>query len=104
MRQQTIAPEIKSGEGGDVAEAFDDFMHAFDEFKQANDERLSQIESRFGVDGVTFLEADYKLSCSSETYQGLRMLAAVGIVVYPIGVNVLYTGLLWRSRASIQEN
>ncbi|MAS08207.1 MAG: phage major capsid protein [Ahrensia sp.] len=53
MRQQTIAPEIKSGEGGDVAEAFDDFMHAFDEFKQANDERLSQIESRFGVDGVT---------------------------------------------------
>jgi HK97 family phage major capsid protein len=28
-------------------------MHAFDEFKQANDERLAQIESRFGVDGVT---------------------------------------------------
>jgi len=54
MRQDNLAaPEIKSGESGDVAEAFDDFMHAFDEFKQANDERLSQIESRFGVDGVT---------------------------------------------------
>jgi len=54
MRQDNLAaPEVKSGESGDVAEAFDDFMHAFDEFKQANDERLSQIESRFGVDGVT---------------------------------------------------
>lgn len=54
MRQDNLAaPEVKSGGSGDVAEAFDDFMHAFDEFKQANDERLSQIESRFGVDGVT---------------------------------------------------
>ena len=54
MRQDNLAaPEVKSGASGDVAEAFDDFMHAFDEFKQANDERLSQIESRFGVDGVT---------------------------------------------------
>ena len=54
MRQDmTSAPELKSAGEGDVAEAFDDFMHAFDEFKQANDERLAQIESRFGVDGVT---------------------------------------------------
>ena len=54
MRQDNLAaPEVKSGGSGDVAEAFDDFMHAFDEFKQANDERLAQIESRFGVDGVT---------------------------------------------------
>ena len=52
MRQDNLAaPEVKSGGSGDVAEAFDDFMHAFDEFKQANDERLAQIESRFGVDG-----------------------------------------------------
>jgi HK97 family phage major capsid protein len=57
MKHEKIAPqedlEVKSAGEGDVAEAFDDFMHAFDEFKQANDERLSQIESRFGVDGVT---------------------------------------------------
>ncbi|WP_193175911.1 phage major capsid protein [Oricola nitratireducens] len=54
MKQETIvAPELKSAADGDVAEAFDDFMHAFDEFKQANDERLAQIESRFGADGVT---------------------------------------------------
>ncbi|WP_370322767.1 phage major capsid protein [Oricola sp.] len=54
MRQDNLAaPEVKSGGSGDVAEAFDDFMHAFDEFKQANDERLAQIESRFGVDGMT---------------------------------------------------
>ena len=49
MRQDNLAaPEVKSGGSGDVAEAFDDFMHAFDEFKQANDERLAQIESKVG--------------------------------------------------------
>ncbi|QKV18635.1 phage major capsid protein [Oricola thermophila] len=54
MKQMTrTAPEVKSAGEGDVAEAFDDFMHAFDEFKQANDERLAQIESRFGEDAVT---------------------------------------------------
>jgi HK97 family phage major capsid protein len=38
--RQLPPEEVKSAGEGDVAEAFDDFMHAFDEFKQANDERL----------------------------------------------------------------
>jgi HK97 family phage major capsid protein len=50
------APEVKSG--GDVAEAFSDFMHAFEDFKSANDDRLSQIETRFGADVVTIEKVD----------------------------------------------
>ncbi|MCU0832360.1 MAG: phage major capsid protein [Rhizobiaceae bacterium] len=48
------APEVKaSGSPVEVAEAFGEFMDAFEAFKHANDERLAQIETRVGVDGVT---------------------------------------------------
>ncbi len=47
------APETKMGTGGEIAEAFDDFMHAFESFKDANEERLGQIESRMAADVVT---------------------------------------------------
>ena len=49
----TPAPESKMGTSGDIAGAFDDFMHAFESFKDTNDERLDQIETRMGVDTVT---------------------------------------------------
>ena len=39
--------------GGDVGDAFDDFMRVFETFKQANDERLDQIEQTMAVDAVT---------------------------------------------------
>jgi HK97 family phage major capsid protein len=48
------APEVKAtGAPIEVAEAFGEFMEAFEAFKSANDERLAQIETRVGVDGVT---------------------------------------------------
>jgi len=49
----TPAPETKMGQSGDIATAFDDFMHAFDSFKEANDERLEQIEKRMTSDVIT---------------------------------------------------
>jgi HK97 family phage major capsid protein len=52
-----FAPETKSN-GGEVAEAFGDFMHAFEEFKSANDDRLSQIETRMGADVITVEKVD----------------------------------------------
>ena len=50
MTDTTHAPETK---GGDIAEAFGEFMNAFDAFRDANDQRLTEIESRFGEDVVT---------------------------------------------------
>ncbi len=47
------APETKMGQSGDIAAAFDDFMHAFESFKDTNDERLEQIEKRMSSDIVT---------------------------------------------------
>ena len=39
--------------GGDVGDAFDDFMRVFETFKQANDERFDQIEQKMALDVVT---------------------------------------------------
>ena len=55
MTDTTHAPETK---GGDVAEAFGEFMSAFDAFRDANDQRLTEIESRFGEDVVTAEKVD----------------------------------------------
>ena len=66
--------------------------------------RAFLCDGNFGVEGANFLEADYKLSCDSDEYQRLRVVAIVGIIMYPIGVNVLYATLLWRSRGSIRHD
>ena len=55
MTDTTHAPETK---GGDIAEAFGEFMNAFDAFRDANDQRLTEIESRFGEDVVTAEKVD----------------------------------------------
>ena len=45
--------ENKAASTGEIADAFDDFMHAFESFKSENDQRLSDIESRKSVDSLT---------------------------------------------------
>jgi HK97 family phage major capsid protein len=52
------APEVKTAAGGDVSEAFGEFMHAFEAFKEANDERLAEIERKAGPDGLTVEKVD----------------------------------------------
>ena len=43
----------KKSAGGDVAAAFDEFMHAFEDFKETNDRRLDEIERRGAADVLT---------------------------------------------------
>ena len=57
------APETKairagSANTGDVANAFDEFMHAFEAFKESNDERLNQLETGSRVDVLTTQKMD----------------------------------------------
>jgi HK97 family phage major capsid protein len=48
------APEIKAvPPGGDLTEAFGEFMGAFSAFREANDERLERLEKRMSADVVT---------------------------------------------------
>ena len=59
-----------------------------------------------GPKGEIFLRADYSVMCEgdhdTEYVQFLRPWATVAVVVYPIGVNLLYSVLLWRNRADIK--
>ena len=50
--------ENKAAGTGEIADAFDDFMHAFESFKSENDQRLSDIESRKSVDSLTTEKID----------------------------------------------
>ena len=45
--------ETKALGNGEIAEAFDDFMHAFEAFKETNDQRLSELERRLSSDVIT---------------------------------------------------
>ena len=49
--------ETKSA-GGDVDDAFDEFMQSFEAFKASNDERLGQIEKKLSADVVTVDKVD----------------------------------------------
>jgi HK97 family phage major capsid protein len=55
MMTDGTAPETK---GGDISEAFGEFMNAFEAFREANDDRIAQIETRFGEDAVTAEKVD----------------------------------------------
>jgi HK97 family phage major capsid protein len=55
MMTDGTAPETK---GGDISEAFGEFMSAFEAFRESNDERIAQIETRFGEDAVTAEKVD----------------------------------------------
>ena len=66
--------------------------------------RAFLCDDEFGAPGVSFLEADYSLSCASHEYRSLRKLAVFGIIAYPCFVNLLYGGLLWNFRESIRND
>ena len=56
-----------------------------------------------GPNGELYLRADYSVCTSSPEYvQLLRPIAIIAVVVYPVGVNLLYSVLLWRHRNEIQ--
>lgn len=46
----------------------------------------------------SYLWADYSVNCASNRYQSYVPYAAVMIVIYPIGIPVMYACLLWQQR------
>jgi hypothetical protein len=48
-----------------------------------------------------YLHDDLALSCDSDEYQTTRLIAFFLIVVWPLGVPVMYAVLLWKARDAI---
>ena len=57
----------------------------------------------FGVDGESYLESDYGVSCHSKQFNFITAYVYLSIAVYPVGVNVLEYFLLRSYRADIAE-
>ena len=56
-----------------------------------------------GEDGASYLAADLSLECSSVSYMGLLPYAYMMVLLYPIGVPLYYSALLYRSRFELHE-
>ena len=55
-------------------------------------------------DGVSYLRADYSLSCSSKKHSGYVVYASVMVLVYPIGIPAVYTWWLARHRHDLTDS
>ena len=53
------------------------------------------------VDGTSYLLSDMSLSCETKRYFAYRSFAVFGVIVYPIGVVVFFTVLLWYKRSKL---
>eukprot|EP00953_Heterococcus_sp_UTEX-ZZ885_P030846 16257-Heterococcus_DN1.PRE.3 len=49
-------------------------------------------------DGSAWLRIDYSISCDASRYSGVVAYAATMMVIYPIGIPVMYFVILWRNR------
>ncbi|CAN0486529.1 unnamed protein product [Ectocarpus sp. 12 AP-2014] len=49
-------------------------------------------------DGIEYLRADYRIRCTDAKHEALEVYAGIMIVVYPIGIPLLYAILLFHRR------
>ncbi|CAN0312502.1 unnamed protein product, partial [Discosporangium mesarthrocarpum] len=48
-----------------------------------------------------YLREDYSISCDTKEYQGYRAYASIMVLVYPVGIPLLYFWILWRNRSKL---
>eukprot|EP00611_Tribonema_gayanum_P000843 TRINITY_DN1063_c0_g1_i3.p1 TRINITY_DN1063_c0_g1~~TRINITY_DN1063_c0_g1_i3.p1 ORF type:complete len:677 (+),score=107.39 TRINITY_DN1063_c0_g1_i3:1417-3447(+) len=52
--------------------------------------------------GKSYLRADYSIQCTTATHTRFKIYAGFMIVLYPVGIPVLYAAVLWRHRRAIK--
>ncbi|CAM9190562.1 unnamed protein product, partial [Ectocarpus sp. 8 AP-2014] len=53
------------------------------------------------VEGESYLGADYGIQCHTDKHTWYKVYAGIMIMVYPIGIPLLYSVILWRNRESL---
>lgn len=53
-------------------------------------------------DEKTYLTADYRIECDSPKHRRLQIYSAFMVIIYPIGIPLLYAVLLFQSRADLK--
>ena len=54
-------------------------------------------------DGKTFLRADYRIECDSPEHRAFQVYAGIMILVYPVGIPLFYSYLLYRNRRVLMD-
>ena len=54
-------------------------------------------------DGKSYLRADYRIICTETKHRALQVLAAIMVLVYPVGIPLLYGVLLYRHREVLSD-
>ena len=54
-------------------------------------------------DGNIYLRADYRILCTDPKHRVLQLYAAIMVVVYPVGIPLMYTLLLYRLRRVLKK-
>jgi hypothetical protein len=62
---------------------------------------LATFSCRTFDDGTSVINSDPSLSCQTEQYTGYAIYAGLMTIIYPVGVPVLYSTLLYRERRKI---
>ncbi|CAM9644386.1 unnamed protein product [Ectocarpus sp. 13 AM-2016] len=53
------------------------------------------------VEGESYLRADYSIQCHTDKHTWYKVYAGVMIMVYPVGIPILYAFILWQNRESL---
>jgi hypothetical protein len=59
---------------------------------------LSSFPCRKFDDGSNLLKADFSIDCDASTRDAYVAYAALMVLVYPVGITLLYTTILWKER------
>ena len=54
-------------------------------------------------DGQRFLTADYSLSCDSSAHDYMAVFSSLMLLVFPIGIPLMFAALVWKHRAAIVD-
>ena len=53
--------------------------------------------------GVSYLRADYSLECDTSEHTRAKTLAVLGILIYPVGISLMYILLMLRARRALLD-
>ena len=53
--------------------------------------------------GVSYLRADYSLECDTSEHMRAKTLAVLGILIYPVGISLMYILLMLRARRALLD-
>ena len=64
--------------------------------------KIPEIDQLDGVKKERYLFVDYSIDCDSAYYLSMRPFAIVMVLIYPVGIPVLYFTLLFKNRAVLR--